>query len=135
MPEDCDARVGPLLLDHPGQQCEVVVLHQDDRPNSVFDLLEQGIGELSVDCLVIIPVAGPKNRAGVGDMAEWPQSLIGKSVAIPLFLFLGEPHAAQSVLRAFWRHAEVTAPIRRFHIRTAAALRNPSPPPSTHPSP
>src|SRR3981081_2583344 len=106
MPEDRDPRVRPLLFDHPGQQCEVVVLYQDDGSDAIFYFFEQGVGELSVDCLIMIPVVGPKNGAGMSDMAEWPESLVGKSVVIPLLLFLGEPDAAQGILRIFRRHTE-----------------------------
>src|SRR5579871_4338360 len=35
VPEDCDSRLRPLLLDHPREQREVIVLHQNDRPRSV----------------------------------------------------------------------------------------------------
>jgi len=114
-----------LLLDHPRQQREVIILHQDHRPLRVFDLLQQGLGELAVDCLIPLPVHVAKDGSGMRDVAERPQAFVGEAVVIAFFLFLRQPHPAQRVLRIVWRHLQVIVAVHKITIRRTAAVRHP----------
>src|SRR5438132_2086029 len=78
MPEDGDASVGSLLFDHSGNQREVIVLYQHDRPRCAFHFLQQSIGEFPVYGLVVAPVVGTKNGPRVSDVAERPEAFVSK---------------------------------------------------------
>ena len=61
VPELQHHQVRPGLLEHPRQQGEVVVLHEDHgRPARHF--FEHGVGELAVDAAVVFPVGGVEAR-------------------------------------------------------------------------
>ena len=97
VPEEGDARVRARLLDELGQQREMVVLHQDDRPLGLLHLLDDRGGEMRVHRAVLLPVVGTELRALVHDVTERPQPLVGEAVVVAGLLLLGEPHAAQRV--------------------------------------
>ena len=59
------------LTNQSRSQSEVVVLNQDNWILRI-DLLTHGVGKLLVDGLVVAPVVTPKDRAGMGNMAERP---------------------------------------------------------------
>jgi hypothetical protein len=60
MPEDRDARIGPLLLDKARQQSQMIVLHKDHRLRAVAHLFEQRVGKPPVHELIALPVAARK---------------------------------------------------------------------------
>src|SRR5271167_3305371 len=80
VPEYCHAGVGPLLLDHPRQKSEVVILHQDYGLLGPGHFLQRGIGKLAIHLLVVLPIRSSKDWAGVRDVTERPQSLVGEAV-------------------------------------------------------
>ena len=98
MPENRYSGIRPLLFDHSRQQREVVILHQNHRLFGVLHFFEQGIGELTVDGLILFPIVGSKDRTRVRDMTERPDSFIGEAVVISFLFFLGEPNSPQRVL-------------------------------------
>ena len=106
VPEDRHPRFRPLLFDHARQQCEVVILHQHHRVFRVRHFLQQGIGELPIHFLVMLPVVRAKQRPSVRDMAERPQAFVGEPVVISLLFFFGKPDAAQSVMRIVRRNRQ-----------------------------
>ena len=61
----------------------------------------------------------------MGDVAERPESLVGKTVVITLFLFLREPDAPQRVLRMLRRDPNPVASVHGVPIAAAAAVRDP----------
>ncbi len=124
VPELAHHRVGPHLLDHPRQQREVVVLHEDNRLG-VADFVEHGIGEAPVDLDVLAPVAVVEHRARVGDVAQRPQGAVGQAVVVAVLLARRQPHPPQGVGRIVGRHAETAARVRRLAIAGAAAVRDP----------
>ena len=71
VPESDDGRIGQLFANQPGQQGEVVVLHQDDGIGDL-GLFDDGAGEFGVRFGVLFPVAGAKGRSDVGDVAKGP---------------------------------------------------------------
>ena len=140
MPEDGHARVGPALLDHSRQQGKVIILHQHDRAADVLHLFQQGVRELAVHFLIMLPVAGAEQRARVGDVAKRPEPLVGEPVVIAFLFFLGQPDSPQGVARIVRRnqqagHARPPFPDRRrrirarprFHRRREARARSRSP--------
>src|SRR5260370_14399863 len=87
VPENCHPSIASSLFDKPGQQREMVVLHQNDRVNRAFHLFYASVTELVVVSLVMLPIIGPEDRPGVRDVAERPKPLICKPVLVA-FLFL-----------------------------------------------
>src|SRR5216683_1056490 len=73
MPENCHPSIASSLFDKPGQQREMVVLHQNDRVKRTFHLFDDSVSELVVDSLVVFPIIGPEDRPGVSD----PGSIAG----------------------------------------------------------
>ena len=125
VPENRDARIGTLLLDHARQQREVIVLNQHHRILFSLDLLQQRVRELPIHGFVEFPVFGAESRASVGDVAERPQALICESQIEPLFFFLGQPQPAKSVLRMVGRNTNAIVLIHGFAVRIAGSLRDP----------
>src|ERR1700730_5273610 len=121
MPENCHPSIASSLFDKPGQQREMVVLHQNDRICRAFHLFKQSVGELVVDSLVMLPIIGTEDRPGVRDVAERPKTLIGKPVVVAFLFLFGEPYAPQRVLRILWRYAQTVVVINRFHVGITAA--------------
>src|SRR5262249_47594029 len=70
VPEDRDASIGPLSLDHLWQQGKVVILDQERRLFRARHLFQHGFSKLSVHLLVMFPVLGPEQRPCVCDMTK-----------------------------------------------------------------
>ena len=85
VPEVEDDQVRPGLAEHPRQQGEVVVLHEDHGRLAVH-LFQHGVGELAVDAAVMLPVGGVEARGGAGDVAQRPQGVVGEAVVVALLL-------------------------------------------------
>jgi hypothetical protein len=86
VPEHDDGGPGKPLADEPGRECEVVVLHQDDRVLGIY-LLAHRIHEPPVDRLVVLPVLAAEDRTGMRNVAKGPEALVGKPVVVALLLF------------------------------------------------
>ena len=84
----------------------MVVLKQHNRVGDVLNLLKHRLRKLPVYGLVVLPVGGAEDRPRVRNMAEWPKTLIGKSVVVTFFLIFGEPHAMKSVVWIIRRNSE-----------------------------
>src|SRR4029453_6515452 len=84
-----------------------------------------GIGELAVDAAVLLEVARPECRTDVRDMTERPQTFVGKSRVIAVFLFLGEPDAADPIKRMLRRYREAVVAVDGLTVGGAAAVRDP----------
>ena len=125
VPENCHARVRPLFFDQPRQQRKVIVLNQNHGVGSVLDFLQHRRRELLVYILIVPPVGGAKNRTSMRDVAERPQSLVGKTVVVTLFLLFAEPHPAQAVARIVRRNAQSIVCVHNFHVGISAAVGDP----------
>ena len=116
--------LGIFSADELRQQREMKVL--DQHHGAVGARLRRDhVGELGVDLLIGAPIARAKRRPHVRQVAQRPESLVGEAVVVPLFLLLGEPHAAQGVGRIIRRHADVVEAVHRLAIRVAGAVRDP----------
>ncbi len=69
VPEDRDAGIGPRFFDHARDQCEMIILNEDDRIRLAGRFFEKSVGEAAVDVLVLIPILCAEVRARVGDVA------------------------------------------------------------------
>ena len=131
VPERDDRGFGQPLANHPRDQREVVVLHEDDRVVGVH-FLQRGLGELAIHRLVVRPVARTEHRAGVRDVAQRPQALVGEAVVVTALFLLGQPHAAQQVRVLARRHVDEVLGVHRLAIGGAAAVRDPDARTSAH---
>src|SRR3954451_1562345 len=125
MPEDRDASLGTLLLDHSGQQGEVVVLKQNDRAFSVRHFFQQGVGKFPVHFLVVLPIVGTEQGTRVSDVAERPQTLIREAIVVALLFLFGEPNPAKSVMRIVGRNRQAVVDIHSIDVGIAGAVGNP----------
>jgi hypothetical protein len=96
VPEGEDGGAGQPLADEPGGEGEVVVLHEDDGVLGV-GLLPDRLGEAGVDGDVVLPVLLAEGGAGVREVAQRPEALVGEAVVVALLLLRGEPDPAQVV--------------------------------------
>ena len=82
VPEGDDRGRRQLLLDHPRQQGEVIVLDQDDRVGGRrLPAPRRGrTCRLTLD--VLLPVRGAERRADVGDVAERPETFVREAVVV-----------------------------------------------------
>src|SRR5271169_1983723 len=97
VPENSYPRVRSLFFDQPRQQSEVIILDQNHGAWRVFDFLQHRISELAVDLLIMLPIGRAKDGAGMGNVAEWPKTLVGKTVIVAFLLLLAQPHPSQGV--------------------------------------
>jgi hypothetical protein len=125
MPEDCHARIGARLLNHPGQKREVIILGQQHRTVHALHLLQHRIGEPPVGRLIVLPVGNPKHGASVGNVAERPEPLVGKTVVVAFLFFLAQPDAAQRIARIVGRYAQMIMFVHGLTIRVPTPVRNP----------
>src|SRR5260370_1312148 len=125
VPENCHPSIASSLFDKPGQQREMVVLHQNDRVKRTFHLFDDSVSELVVDSLVVFPIIGPEEGGGGRDVAERQKPLMGKRVVFPFLFLLGDPSPPQRVLRILWRHAQTIMLVNRFHVGITAAVSDP----------
>ena len=127
VPEDGYAGIRSLLFDQPRQQCEVVVLDQNHGLGGIFNLLKHSIGEFLVDLPIVLPILCPKNRACVGNVAERPEALVGKTVVVTFLLFFVEPYTAQGVAGIVGRNAQAIVRVHGFHVGVSVAVGDPRP--------
>ncbi len=128
VPEEGQPGIGPFFLDHPREKGEMVILDQNPGVPGVFQFLQRGPGELSVDRFVEIPIFGLKNRAGMGDVAQGPEPFVGKPVVIPLFLFLGKPHPFEQVLGVFRGNPDFILVVHHLPVGIPASMGQPGSP-------
>src|SRR5581483_5273963 len=96
--EDGDAGVRALVLDETGKQGEMIVLNQHAGFVRSLHLLEKCVGKFAVHSGVMLPICGAEGGARVRNVAEGPETLIGKTKIVALFLLLAEPDPLQRVL-------------------------------------
>jgi hypothetical protein len=124
VPERDDGGLRQALADQARQEGEVVVLHEDDRVVA-HRFLHDGVRELRVDRAVLLPVRGAEQRAHVRDVAQRPQSFVGKAFVIARDLLLAQPEPAEVIRGAFGRHCDAVAAIDGLAVGAAAAVRDP----------
>ena len=124
MPESDDGGLGQCLADHARQQGKVVILHQHHRVVAVR-FLDNCIGKALVDLDILLPVAVSEHRPNVGNMAQRPETFVGKAVIVALLLFLRKPDPAQVVLRVVGRHPHPVVAINCLSVGGAAAVGDP----------
>ena len=112
------------VLEHPGQQAEVVVLNEH-KSRLIPGFIENGIGKDAVDLAVTPPVAVTKAGTMESKMAERPETLVCETIVVALLLLLGEPDAPQFVAGVVRRHHHTTILIRRFLVSVASPLGDP----------
>src|SRR5579871_110612 len=61
------------------------------------------------------------------DVTQRPQPLVGETVVVALFLFLGQPHPAERVMRIVGGNRQTPAFVCSFHVGVARSMRNPRP--------
>ena len=88
VPENRHTRVGTPFLDHARQEGKVIILHEHGGARFTFHLVEESVGEFPVHGLVVLPIPGAERRAGMGNVAQRPEALIGET-EIKTFLLFG----------------------------------------------
>src|SRR3989338_6833760 len=104
----------------------MIILDQHAWLLGSLQFLQDRLGEFFMHRFILHPIFGPENRPGVGNMTKRPQTLIGKSVVITVFLFFGHPHSPQYILRFLRRNFKLIVLIYRFSVAGPATLSDPS---------
>src|SRR5260370_35067846 len=100
MPENGNPCMRHSVFQQAWQQGEVIVLDQDHRMILVRHLLHQRVGKFLIHGVAVLPVRSAKRRAGMGDMAEGPETLVGETVVISVFRLRAKPDATQRLARS-----------------------------------
>jgi hypothetical protein len=119
VPEGDDGGAGQAFANQARGQGEVVVLHQHHGIVG-FGFLAHGLGEFAIDRFVGGPVVAAEERPHVGQVAQRPQTFVGKAVVVAALFLGGEPHAAQGIGFLVGRHAHVI--LRSTDSRSAVPL-------------
>src|SRR5260370_26284476 len=88
-------------------------------------LLHQRVCKFLIHGVVVLPVRSPKRRAGMCDVAEGPETLVGETVVISVFLLGAEPDATQRVARIIRWNLQPIMTVHCFYIRIAATMGHP----------
>ncbi len=115
---------GSSPAQHFGNEREVIVLDEHDRIVAVR-FGDDRVGEALVDFLILEPVGTAEDRMRMGQVAQRPQRFVREAVVVALFLFLGQPDAAQQVRRLGRPDRHAPVPIGRRTIRRSTAVRDP----------
>ena len=75
----------------------------------------------------MLPVAGAEQWAGMSNVAERPEPLVGKPVVIPLLFFFRQPHSPQDISRIIGRDQQPVIGVHHVHISVAGPVRDPGP--------
>ena len=124
VPEHDHGRPGQPLADEVGHEGEVIVLNEDDRVFRV-DLLAESVRELLVDGLVVLPVLASEDGPGMCEVAERPETLVGKAVVVALLFFGREPDPPDQVGLFAGRHADPAVLVCRLSVRGTAPVGDP----------
>ncbi len=84
-----------------------------------------GVGEALIDLPVHLPVTLAKVRPDESNMAQRPESFIGKSVVVAFLFFFGYPHPAQGVAWLVGRNLQAIVVVNGVPIGAAAAMGDP----------
>ncbi len=127
VPEGDDHRLGQTLSDQRGGEREVIVLHQHDR---IFGLGlgADRIGKALVHVAILLEVMTTKLGPGMRQMAERPQSLVGKAVVVAALFVFAQPDPAQPVAVLFLtagRYAQPAFSVGGLAISAATAMCDP----------
>ena len=83
------------------------------------------VGEFFIHPLVSFPVALPKNRAHMGDVAEGPQAFIGISIVERVLFLLRQPDPPQCKKRVFRRDLNVIHRIDNIPVGIPRTVADP----------
>src|SRR5439155_9535218 len=79
VPEMENDQIGPGVAKHARQQSEVIVLDKN-HGRLVVNFVQHRVGELAIDSVVLVPVAGVEMRPSIGNVTQRPKSFVGKPV-------------------------------------------------------
>src|SRR6266567_6747846 len=125
MPKNGNPCMRHSVFQQAWQQSEVIVLDQDHRMILTCHLLHQGVSKFLIHGVVVLPVRSAKRRAGMCDVAEGPETLIGETVVISVFLLGAEPDATQRVARIIRWDLQPIMTVHCFYIGIAATMGYP----------
>ena len=109
MPELADDQVRVGFFEHLGQQGEMVILDEDNGP-PVPQFVQNDVGKLPVYLAIDLPLGGGKLGAGIADVAQGPEGLIGEAIVVAFFFFPGQPEPAQLIFGVFGGHHDGILP-------------------------
>src|SRR5207248_7992933 len=119
MPELGHNQIRVLILQHPRQKPEMIILNEHEC-GVIAGFLDHGIGEYLIGLTVTFPVAALKYGTMESNVAQWPKGLIGEAVIIFLLEAFIDPDAPESVGGRFGRHADPVPGIDHRPIRVSS---------------
>ena len=131
MPESDNRCARQQFTDHTRQEGEMVILDNHDGGICSGFLLDS-MRELSVDRRIVVPIVASKSRTHVGNVAQGPQPLVGKTVVVSNFLLFRQPDTPELVGRIFRRHRYMPVPIHHLPVGRTGTMCNPDPGTGTH---
>src|SRR3989338_5030756 len=132
VPEEPDFRVRPFFFYHARKQCEMEVLHQNNRFLHLANLRKENFRELTVDTTIFNPVFLSKERTSVREMTERPERFVGKTNVVAFDFLRHEEDSSQRIARLIWRHGKFPLRVSGFFIGVAAPVRKPESPAGLH---
>ncbi len=102
-----------------------MVILNENKAGVAVHFFQNRIGKFFVHPPVGLPIRLAKDRLGVGDVAERPERLVGKTVVVPLFLLWGKPDPPQGVNVFSGRNRHSPPLIHRLPVRISRPMRHP----------
>ena len=103
----------------------MIILDQYHRLVRVRDFLDHRCCKFAVYFLIELPIERAKDWPSVGDVAQRPQTLIGKAIVVSFLLFLAQPHAPKGIARIIGRNPQPIVRVHHFGVGVSAAVRDP----------
>src|SRR3989344_7555728 len=116
VPEDADRRFRTSLFYHAWQECEVIVLYENDGPLDMPDFLEQDLRELTVHFTVLEPVFFSELRPDMGHETERIQPLDDESLVVSADFIIIEPYSLECIFRLVGRNSQFPLAVCRLFV-------------------
>src|SRR4030042_4179773 len=103
----------------------MIILNQNQGLFDVLQFFQSRSSKFLVDDLIIRPILSPEGWTRMRDVAKRPEPLIGKSVIIALFFFLGDPDPFEDILRLLRGNSDFALAINHLAVGVTASMGNP----------
>ena len=123
--------LGQRCLMSLGQQCEVIVLDENDRVLVAHHAGHRSC-KLGVDLAIGLPVGVAEHRFGEGQVADRPDRLVGAAVVIAVVFFAGQPNALEVVGRIVGRDSQPAFGVSALAVGVPRAVSHPDAPDRLH---
>src|SRR3972149_4974919 len=103
----------------------MIILDQNQGLFGILQFSQSGSSKFLVDGSIIPPILRPEGWTCMRDVAERPEPLVGKSIIVTLFFFLGEPDPFEHVLRLLGATSDFALGKNHLAVGITASMGDP----------